>query len=69
MKAMTILFLHGWNSIPGGIKPTYLKDDGHTVLNPAQPDDDFDESIVGRASCTPNDNRHAAGHTERPFDK
>jgi hypothetical protein len=42
---MTILFLHGWNSTPGGIKPTYLKDHGHTVLNPALPDDDFDEAV------------------------
>jgi len=32
---MTILFLHGSQSTPGGIKPTYLKDHGHTVLNPA----------------------------------
>jgi hypothetical protein len=39
---MTILFLHGWTSTPGGVKPTYLKDHGHTVLNPALPDEDFD---------------------------
>jgi len=38
---MLILFLHGWNSTPGGMKPTYLKDHGHEVLNPALPDDDF----------------------------
>jgi len=38
---MTILFLHGWQSTPGGLKPTYLKDHGHEVLNPALPDDDF----------------------------
>jgi len=42
---MTILFLHGWTSTPGGIKPTYLKDHGHTVLNPALPDDDFDAAV------------------------
>jgi alpha/beta superfamily hydrolase len=42
---MTILFLHGWHSTPGGLKPTYLKDHGHTVLNPALPDDDFDAAI------------------------
>lgn len=42
---MNILFLHGWHSIPGGLKPTYLKDHGHTVLNPALPDDDFEESV------------------------
>ena len=27
------------------MKPTYLKDHGHTVLNPALPDDDFDEAV------------------------
>jgi len=42
---MTIFFLHGWQSTPGGIKPTYLKDHGHTVLSPALPDDDFDEAV------------------------
>ncbi len=42
---MRILFLHGWQSTPGGTKPTYLKDHGHTVLNPALPDDDFEEAV------------------------
>src|SRR5215471_12730998 len=42
---MTILFLHGWNSVPGGVKPTYLKDHGHTVINPALPNDDFAEAV------------------------
>lgn len=42
---MLILFLHGWQSTPGGVKPTYLKDHGHTVLNPALPDDDFDAAV------------------------
>lgn len=41
----TILFLHGWRSVPGGVKPTYLKDHGHTVLNPALDDDDFDAAV------------------------
>jgi pimeloyl-ACP methyl ester carboxylesterase len=36
-----ILFLHGWRSVPGGVKPTYLKDHGHIVINPALDDDDF----------------------------
>ncbi len=40
-----ILFLHGWNSVPGGVKPTYLADHGHLVINPALPDDDFDEAV------------------------
>jgi hypothetical protein len=38
---MRILFLHGWHSVPGGVKPTYLKEHGHIVLNPALDDDDF----------------------------
>ena len=42
---MLILFLHGWQSAPGGVKPTYLKDHGHEVLNPALPDDDFDAAV------------------------
>lgn len=42
---MKILFLHGWHSVPGGIKPTYLKDHGHTVVNPALDDDDFDAAV------------------------
>ena len=43
---MTILSLHGWHSIQGGVKPTYLKDHGHEVLNPALPDDDFDAAVL-----------------------
>jgi len=43
---MTILFLHGFNPTVGGVKPTYLKDHGHTVLNPKLPDDDFDEAVA-----------------------
>ena len=42
---MIILFLHGWQSTPGGVKPTCLKNAGHEVLNPALPDDDFDAAV------------------------
>jgi hypothetical protein len=42
---MKILFLHGWQSTPGGRKPTHLKEHGHVVLNPALPDDDFDSAV------------------------
>lgn len=42
---MKILSLHGWNSVPSGVKPTYLKDHGHTVINPKLPDEDFDEAM------------------------
>jgi hypothetical protein len=40
-----LLFLHGWHSVPGGVKPTYLKDHGHTVINPALNDEDFDSAV------------------------
>ena len=40
-----ILFLHGWQSIPGGVKPSYLKDHGHNVINPKLPDDDFQLAV------------------------
>lgn len=42
---MKILFLHGWRSVPGGVKPTYLKHHGHTVLNPSLDDDDFEAAV------------------------
>lgn len=42
---MKILFLHGWTSVPGSCKPTFLKEHGHEVINPALPDEDFEESV------------------------
>lgn len=42
---MRILFLHGWRSVPGGIKPTYLAQHGHEVINPSLPDEDFAETV------------------------
>jgi hypothetical protein len=42
---MKILFLHGWYSVVGGVKPTYLKNAGHEVINPALDDDDFDLAV------------------------
>lgn len=42
---MKILFLHGWQSVPGGVKPSYLVRHGHAVLNPKLPDDDFAEAV------------------------
>jgi alpha-beta hydrolase superfamily lysophospholipase len=42
---MKILFLHGWQSVPGGVKPTYLARHGHEVVNPKLPDEDFAEAI------------------------
>ena len=42
---MNILFLHGWQSVPGGVKPTFLAQHGHTVINPKLPDDDFEKAV------------------------
>lgn len=42
---MKILFLHGWYSVVGGVKPTYLAEHGHEVLNPALSDDDFEDAL------------------------
>ncbi len=42
---MKILFLHGWHSVVGGVKPTYLRDCGHEVINPALDDDDFEIAL------------------------
>ena len=53
---MRILFLHGWQSTPGGLKPTFLKDRGHEVLNPALPEDDFDAAV--RIAQAEYDRRH-----------
>ena len=41
---MKILFLHGWQSVPGGVKPTFLAKHGHEVFNPKLPDEDFNEA-------------------------
>lgn len=42
---MKILFLHGWHSVVGGVKPTHLANAGHVVLNPSLDDDDFDQAL------------------------
>ena len=43
---MKILFLHGWHSVPGGIKPTFLRDHGCDVMNPKLDDDDFEAALA-----------------------
>src|SRR5271166_2526283 len=42
---MKILFLHGWHSVPGGDKPSFLARNGHEVINPQLPDEDFFEAV------------------------
>jgi len=42
---MKILFLHGWHSVPGGVKPSYLIQHGHEVVNPYLDDDDFEKAV------------------------
>jgi len=42
---MRILFLHGWQSVPGGVQPTFLAQHGHGVINPKLPDEDFNEAV------------------------
>ena len=42
---MKILFLHGWHSVVGGVKPTYLIEQGHEVVNPSLDDDDFNLAL------------------------
>lgn len=43
---MRVLFLHGWHSVPGGIKPSYLREQGHVVFNPQLDDDDFAAALA-----------------------
>jgi len=43
---MKILFLHGWQSVPGGLKPIYLARHGHEVVNPRLDDEDFQRAVA-----------------------
>lgn len=40
-----ILFLHGRGSVPGGLKPTWLRRQGHEVFNPGLDDNDFAAAV------------------------
>lgn len=42
---MKILYLHGWNSVVGGVKPTSLKAHGHEVIEPALDHEDFQAAL------------------------
>lgn len=48
---MKVLFLHGWHSVPGGIKPTYLVRNGLEVINPKLDDDDFEQALRTAQAC------------------
>lgn len=53
---MKILFLHGWTSVVGGRKPTFLIENGHEVINPKLPDDDFEEAVrIARSEIEKHD--------------
>lgn len=43
---LKILYLHGWNSVVGGVKPTYLKSHGHEVIEPALDHEDFQAALT-----------------------
>ncbi len=48
---LKVLFLHGWHSVPGGVKPTHLAARGHEVFNPSLDDERFDLAVaVAQAS-------------------
>ena len=42
---MKILYLHGWNSTVGGVKPTYLRSHGHEVIEPELDHEDFEAAL------------------------
>jgi hypothetical protein len=42
---MKILFLHGWQSVPGGLEPTFLVRHGHEVIDPKLPDDTGESAL------------------------
>lgn len=42
---MSILYLHGWNSSVGGVKPSYLIEHGWALSQPALPHEDFAEAV------------------------
>ena len=42
---MKILFLTGWHGKPDGVKPTFLRQHGHEVIEPPLDDDDFATAV------------------------
>ena len=45
-KPLKILFLHGWNSVVGGVKPTYLLEQGNEVCNPKLSDEVWEDALA-----------------------
>jgi len=45
---MRILFHHGWQLVPGGVKLTFLAQHGHEIINPKQPDNDIEDVVNER---------------------
>lgn len=43
---MKILYLHGWNSVVGGVKPTYLRSHGHEIIEPELDHEDFQAALA-----------------------
>ena len=43
---MKVLFLHGWHSVPGGVKATFLIEHRLEVFNPALDDADFGGAVL-----------------------
>ena len=43
---MKLLYLHGWNSCVGGVKPTSLRRRGHEVIEPALDHDNFEMALA-----------------------
>lgn len=45
LRPQRILYLHGWQSQVGGVKPSSLEQQGHTVVQPSLDHDDFDVAL------------------------
>jgi hypothetical protein len=43
---LNVLYLHGWHSKVGGVKPTFLEGRGFNVINPALDDEDFAAALA-----------------------
>ena len=63
---MKVLFLHGWNSVPGGVKPIFLARHGHEVINPKLPDEDFTQAIRIAQASLKQGCHHLPVRGERP---